>query len=729
MNLFKPLGIFSRLAYSLTYELRMILPRQRSNVFRDSSSAPNHGISQIYVINLDRQPERLARVLRELNRITDNSGQPLTARTIRHPAQDGLLQESSSCEDSVIPFYTLRDQLFVEPQPEALPNEFALEKPIEMSAAEIAIAKSHIEVWKKISASSNSFSLILEDDISLTVKFADRLNEAWADLFNADQRSSGFDILYLSYKEAKYGAPKELLSRSLFRPERGLWFLSGYVLSKTGAQKLLKLLPCYGPIDLWINHKFKDINVRAIRKPVINQRPDTPSTNYYSILPALSQIGVIDSGNSALFHQRPSHFPVFAFGPKSSASTSLAMALSMLGYRCCSEIDTLPKSEYANIMRGSQNCIFSAYVNIDSLATQVRTLVMHYPSAKFIFIDSQRKDSTINREEILEALKDVSFAHLNEIDSFSWTPICDYLKIAPPAAPYPKVNYSGQRKLKCDQDNGVPETRHHNPLSFDASPWVVERGLDWRGISASGREHLMSDGSFLGFEDNLRKIDSSRWLVRTDTFPGNLGLFRTENVTRNVGKAVLLQVKNDPLGVRDFSAAAISSRQKFCYGRFEATFQATKIPGLVTGFFLHRNSPRQEIDIEITGNKPDQLLVNVFYNPGAEGARFDYGYLGTPTRIALGFDASLSPHKFAIEWSPGEIRWYVDEKLVCRRVCWEPTPIPNLPMTLHLNTWPSKSHKLAGRLQKKSLPASARVYKVSAFPINAALLHRKDRKN
>ncbi|WP_115617663.1 family 16 glycosylhydrolase [Chromobacterium vaccinii] len=40
------------------------------------------------------------------------------------------------------------------------------------------------------------------------------------------------------------------------------------------------------------------------------------------------------------------------------------------------------------------------------------------------------------------------------------------------------------------------------------------------------------------------------------------------------------------------------------------------MPGLVTGFFLHRDSPRQEIDVEITGDRPDRLLVNVFYNPG-----------------------------------------------------------------------------------------------------------------
>ena len=76
----------------------------------------------------------------------------------------------------------------------------------------------------------------------------------------------------------------ELDSKNVFRPERGLWYLSGYVLSKKGAQALLKLLPSRGPIDLWINHKFREMDVRALRRSVINQRLDTPSTNSHSVI-------------------------------------------------------------------------------------------------------------------------------------------------------------------------------------------------------------------------------------------------------------------------------------------------------------------------------------------------------------------------------------------------------------------------------------------------------------
>ena len=221
-------------------------------------------------------------------------------------------------------------------------------------------------------------------------------------------------------------------------------------------------------------------------------------------------------------------------------------------------------------------------------------------------------------------------------------------------------------------------------------------------------------------------IDSARWLLRNDTFPGNLGLFRPANIIVQPGGGLSLAVIEEPLGVRSHSAAGVSSRDRFLFGRFEATLQSTSIPGLVTGFFLHRDSPRQEIDVEIAGNRPDRLLVNVFYNPGAEGAKFDYGYRGTPTSIPLGFDASKGLHRFAIEWDPCEIRWFVDGELVHRRPTWDPTPIPHLPMTLHVNTWPTRSRELAGRLALHALPASATVRRIAVDAFNVDALPLED---
>jgi GR25 family glycosyltransferase involved in LPS biosynthesis len=719
MNLSKPLRAVSRVAHFLLLQYRTRLPRQRCAAFVPSSDGRQSGIGPIFVINLDRQPDRWNNVIRELDCIVDHAGNPLSERVVRYSACDAQTDAQLSDSGDIEPFYTLGDQLFVEPQPHAMPDAFDLARPIMMSPAEVAIARSHIGVWRTIAQSNATYALVLEDDVWLERGFGKSVDLAWHEMERADRNRPAFDVLYVSYKEARYGAPKELISKNVFRPERGLWFLSGYVLSKKGAQALLSHLPCRGPVDLWINHKFQDLDVRALRHSAINQRFDTPSTNSYSILPALSRIGVLDDGDNALFHQRPIHAPVFAFGPPGFGLSSLAMALSMLGYRCCSDLDRIPECEFERLIAGCHNRVFNAYVNIASLSPYARTLILRYPSAKFIIIDGHQGTPDRDEDEMLKALEGADMVRLHGEDAKNWRALCEHLRLAPPAAPYPIVSDCGQQKFRCDTID-TPRKRPAKQLRHDRSPWVVEPRAGWAGISATVSEGPEPLVPRVSFEDDLSEIQPARWLLRKDTFSGNLGLFRPTNVTVQSGRGLSLTVIQEPLGVRNLSAAAISSRSSFLYGHFEATLQATNISGLVTGFFLHRDSPRQEIDIEITGNRPDRLLVNVFYNPGGDGAKFDYGYRGTPAAIPLGFDASKTPHRFAIEWEPSEIRWFVDGELVHRRASWNPTPIPHLPMTLHVNTWPARSRELAGRLAFRLLPASATVRSIAIDALNSS---------
>lgn len=720
MNLSKPLHSASRLLHILFLQCRTLFPRQRCLTFLGASDAQQSGIGPIFVINLDRQPKRWTDMARELDCILDAAGKPLSERVVRYSACDAQVDPAEFLDRTEVDrFYTLGDQLFVEPQPHAVPDAFDLERPIRMTQAEIAVACSHIGIWKAIAQSSASYSLVLEDDVWFERSFGRILEQAWREMEDSDRASPRFDVLYVSYGEVRDGAPKELVSKNVFRPERGLWYLSGYVLSKKGAEALLGLLPCRGPIDLWINHKFRELEVRALRRSVINQRRDLHSTNSYSILPALSRIGVLNSGDAALFHRRPAHSPVFAFGAPGSGLSSLAMALSMLGYRCCSDFDEIPECEFESLLAGRTNRVFDAYVNVGSLGAQVRVLTHRYPSAKYVVIDDVASSADRHNGTMLDALDGADVLHLHPEHIGSWRALCEHLRLAPPDARYPAVRDIGLRRHQrapSDRAIATPARR----LRHDPSPWIAKPRAGWAGISASAFEGQESSDSLrVCFEDDFAQIQAARWLLRNDTFPGNLGLFRPANVTAAPSGGLSLAVIEEPLGVRNFSAAAISSRPSFLFGRFEATLQPTNAPGLVTGFFLHRDSPRQEIDAEILGNQPDKLLVNVFYNPGIDGAKFDYGYRGTPAIIELGFDASKTMHRFTIEWDPCEIRWFVDQKLVHRRATWGPTPIPQLPMTLHVNTWPSRSRELAGRLVLRALPASASVRRIAVDAFNA----------
>ena len=192
-------------------------------------------------------------------------------------------------------------------------------------------------------------------------------------------------MVYLSYKEADENIPKGPFSDLLFRPVTGLWQLSGYVLSRTGAQKLLELLPVQGPVDLWLNHQFSELDMFATRRSIIDQRPDLPSTNSYSVLPILSEVGVITREKPLLVKGKAMPGPVFAFGKSDSGLTALAMALSMLGYRCCSDITALPASEQADLFAKKRGRVFDAYVNIATLGTNgLIELAKLYRQARFI---------------------------------------------------------------------------------------------------------------------------------------------------------------------------------------------------------------------------------------------------------------------------------------------------------------------------------------------------------
>ena len=726
MNPARPPLAALRLAFRLGHGLRKMLPAQTSQAFGAQRTSNGQTIEKIYVINLDREPARWSRVKQELGRIRDGFGNDLLSLTERHAAVDarGFSQDPPKDAD-VDPHYTLADQLFVEPQPRTLPTRYELEAPIRMSRAEVAVAKSHIEVWRRVAQGEQGHALILEDDVWFHPSFARHLDQAWKDVAIESGRPEGFDVLYVSYMEVTHGAPKSFVSSHVFRPLRGLWYLSGYILSRQGAEKLLRLLPCRGPVDLWINHQFSVLNVRATKSSLVRQRRDAPSTNSYSILPSLSTIGAINSEGAALFNVRPTQLPVFAFGPANSGQSSLAMALSMLGYRCCSDLNALPLLELTRLREGSVDRVFNAYVNVGCLESMVGDLRRGYPQAKFIVTAPPGDAAAETAWSVLTGLEGADVVVLDSGNVNAWRILCEHLRCAPPSCSFPKLDDLGQRHIleaglqpDLDRKRKTPER--------DRSPWTVEsdhRG--WLGVRVVPTAHE-SEGMWVDFDDRLERLDPLRWFARSDTFTGNLALFRPLNVEFDGAEGATFHVRREELGVRQYSAGALSSHAQYLFGRFESTFQASNVPGVITGFFLHRNSPHQEIDIEIAGNIPNRLLVNVFYNPGDEGAQFDYGYRGAPSHIELGFDASKGMHRYAIEWTPCEIRWWVDDRLVHRRVLWDPTSIPHLPMKLHVNTWPSRSTQLAGRLNTRRLPAMTYVQSISARAHGPSLLERQD---
>jgi beta-glucanase (GH16 family) len=200
---------------------------------------------------------------------------------------------------------------------------------------------------------------------------------------------------------------------------------------------------------------------------------------------------------------------------------------------------------------------------------------------------------------------------------------------------------------------------------------------------------------------------STSFPALVETFPGNLAGFTQAGVQYSDDGAQLVIDRTESAG-RPYRSGAVASARTFRHGRFEVEIRPAKGSGLITGFFLHRDTPRQEIDIEFAGANPRQMIVNVYFNPGDEGTAMDYGYRGSPYRIDLDFDATEAFHRYAIDWRPERLTWLVDDRVVHTRSSWDPTPIPHLSMRVHANLWAPRSKEFAGAIDTTAFPAVAK---------------------
>lgn len=722
-----------RFGYRLMLHTRYIGVSRSCEAFCNSGDDQTRAIQRVYVINLDRHDYRLRRVKRELGNVYDSFGEPMTAIARRFSAVDARYYKGPLDSTELRTNYSLADQLFVDPTPLPRPENELRKQRVEMTRQEVAVALSHIGVWRLIAEGEHPYTLVLEDDVIFRRGFSRDLDRAWTELMYVRDPSDDFDILYLSYQEARMGAKKHQVTQELFRPNRGLWHLSGYVLSKKGAGKLLRLLPIQGPVDMWINLQFQKLDVLATRKSIVKQRLDSPSSNSYSILPILSKVGVLTREKPLTYTARALPSPVIASGWHGTGLTSLAMALSMLGYRCCSDVTELPLKEFQNLFGKKRGRVFEAYVNIGSLSpSRLIELARLNRNARFVItVCDNREESSSTQTATITVNNPGEFGHLiDELRRVSchvlvlpvdaedkWELLCKFLGCDYPSAPYPNEEDREQRKLASIRSPKTAKSRASaRKLKSDSSPWIVSQ-KNWCGIQLNEvKDDSMDGGKTVRISERFHRVESEVWTLRDDTFPSNLALFRPNNFSIARGNIARLTLQQEYTSVREYTSGAICSQQLYQYGRFEAVVRPAKVSGLITGVFLHRNSPRQEIDIEFLGKDTTKVLVNVFYNPGYEGTKLEYGYRGTPIIIDLGFDAAADFHRYEIEWCQTTIRWRIDGKLVYERTNWDPTPIPHLPMQLNVNLWHSRSKELAGRLERSALPAHT---EVSSIDINA----------
>ena len=147
---------------------------------------------------------------------------------------------------------------------------------LEITDSEMAIALSHYNVWKNIVDNKIQTTLIIEDDVNFNPELSQKL--LWA---METELPKNYDMLYLSYIFSHSPTVKEH-SENLLKVEKGLWWLSGYILTYEGAKKLLDSLPIKGAVDVWVNHQFSKMEVYLLKHYFIYQTHETKSSNEWS---------------------------------------------------------------------------------------------------------------------------------------------------------------------------------------------------------------------------------------------------------------------------------------------------------------------------------------------------------------------------------------------------------------------------------------------------------------
>lgn len=202
---------------------------------------------EVRVINLDRRPDRRAHAANELR--------PFFRQYTRHAAVDGnALPEID--ERRVTRFYDTTDN-------QRWDATIRVNRCLRMSPGEVGCALSHLQVWEDALARDAFPLVVFEDDLVLAPDFGARMRRAMAAL------PADADLLYLGCIPNGLG---ERVAPSL----RRVIFVFGafaYVLTRSGARKLVGHLPIDRPVDNYMGYLTEtgQLTAYAVDPPIADQ--------------------------------------------------------------------------------------------------------------------------------------------------------------------------------------------------------------------------------------------------------------------------------------------------------------------------------------------------------------------------------------------------------------------------------------------------------------------------
>lgn len=219
---------------------------------------------------------------------------------------------------------------------------------------------------------------------------------------------------------------------------------------------------------------------------------------------------------------------------------------------------------------------------------------------------------------------------------------------------------------------------------------------------------------------NRWEISNARWKGRPPSF------FKKENVVVNNGSLKLFSREEKyapphyPKEYRDFSTAFVRTKKKRLYGYFEIYCKLMD-SHISSAFWLACNEDNMWTELnaftysasEAKNSKgiPFRNLLNTSQHVHRHPTGIKYH---GPKSFDTGFNLSLNPIKFGLDWQKDSIRWFLNDKLIRD----EPNHHFHQPLHLHLDseTFPKWfGTPTRGGCHKNTLPNAFEIFYVRTW--------------
>ncbi|PRO66095.1 glycoside hydrolase family 16 protein [Alkalicoccus urumqiensis] len=224
-------------------------------------------------------------------------------------------------------------------------------------------------------------------------------------------------------------------------------------------------------------------------------------------------------------------------------------------------------------------------------------------------------------------------------------------------------------------------------LGFGAM-FLVSQGVAG-GVSA---EESSEPNWQLTFEDNFdgTELDTDKWRIDIGNgfFDGDEYVegwgnnekqsYQEDNVRVEDGRLILEareEQTSDEHGDYDYTSGKILTDEKFsqAYGRFEASMKLPEGQGFWPAFWM---MPQDDVYGGWAASGEIDIMENRGSHTDEVGAAIHYGDLwpnNTYSEQSYDFPEGQSTtdfNEYAVEWEPGEIRWYVNDELYSTKTEW-----------------------------------------------------------